>query len=238
MVEKNNIVTEVLMQLIKTAVADIPLLGVSIDLYDKYQSCIQYNNIVDVLTKHEEQIKKLNDTILDMRYVSSNKHIKDIVVVCQKAKDELNEDKRETYAKYLTAGCLKINSHNFNKDIYLDYIGRMDPMDIFILNSLSDDLYDWNSIDSCARNFEEHFPSINSHKDFGIHLDHLKSLGLIKYWDETDTDFSPIYRNRNLNDLNESLMKKHLYIKSALGIALISFLSFEDAAENESITDK
>lgn len=232
MVEKNNIVTEALMQLIKAAVADIPLLGVTIDLYDKYQSCIQYNNIVDVLTKHEEQIKKLNDTILDMKYVSSNKRINDIVVVCQKAKDELNEEKREAYAKYLTAGCLKVNNPNSNKDIYLDYIGRMDVMDIYILNILSDDLYDWNSIDSCSRSFEEHFPSSSSNEDFDIHLDHLKSLGLIKYWDESETDFFPVYRNQSLNDMKESLLKQHLYIKSSLGKALMSYLNFEDATEN------
>lgn len=232
MIEKDNVGTAALMQLLKAAFSNIPLLGVTIDLYDKYQSCIQYNNIVDVLTKHEGQIEKLNDAILDMNYVSSNMRINDIVVVCQKAKDELNEEKRETYAKYLSAGCLKVNNPNLNKDIYLDYIGRMDVMDIYILKILSDDLYDWNSIDSCARSFEEHFPSSSSHEDFDIHLDHLKSLGLIKYWDESETDFFPTYRNRSLNELNESLIKQHLYIKSSLGKALMSYLNFEDTTEN------
>lgn len=233
MIEKSNVRTAALMQLIKAAFSNIPLLGITIDLYDKYQSCIQYNNIVDVLTKHEEQIEKLKDTNLDMNYVSSSERINDIVVVCQKAKDELNEEKRETYAKYLTAGCLKINTPNFNKDIYLDYIGRMDFMDIFILNILSDDLCDWNSIESCARRFEEHFSSSNSHEDFEIHLDHLKSLGLIKYWDESETDCFPVYRqNSHLNDLRESLKKQHLYIKSSLGKALMSYINFEDVTEN------
>ena len=115
---KENQAVSSVIQMLKSALGLIPGMSPFVDLYSNYQQNVQYNNIVDVLKKHAEQIKMISDILIDKLYINSPLYAKDILITVQKAKDEFNEEKRMVFASYLTACCHTENSNNPNKDLW------------------------------------------------------------------------------------------------------------------------
>lgn len=63
---KVNQVVSSSIQMLKSALAQIPGMSLFVDLYSNYQQNVQYNNIVDVLTKHSKQIRLITDLIISI----------------------------------------------------------------------------------------------------------------------------------------------------------------------------
>ena len=104
---KENQAVSSVIQMLKSALGLIPGMSPFVDLYSNYQQNVQYNNIVDVLKKHSEQIRLIKDILIDNIYINSPMYAKDLLITVQKAKDEFNEEKRVVFASYLTACCHK-----------------------------------------------------------------------------------------------------------------------------------
>lgn len=224
-IEELNIGQSMTIQMIKSAIKVIsPALSIPIELYDNYQNTVQYNNIVDVLKSHEAKLTMLSDIVINKLYMQTPVYAKDILLTIQKAKDELNGNKRELYAQYLTACCHINNKNDFNKELYLDYIGRIDFLDFFILKKMSNLLNNRNSISWCRIEFNEFYHTNYSENDIKIHYDHLMSLGLIERCDKEEYEaFQKKVRNSS-NSYN-SFKSKNLFQKTSLGKALYEFIS-------------
>ena len=63
--EKESLALSSGIQMVKSALGLIPGLAPLVDLYSNYQQNVQYNNIVDVLKKHSEQIRLISDILID-----------------------------------------------------------------------------------------------------------------------------------------------------------------------------
>ncbi len=222
--EKDNLALSSGIQMVKSALGLIPGFAPIVELYSNYQQNVQYNNIVDVLNKHSEQIRLISDILIDKFYINSPQYAKDILVTVQKAKDEFNEEKRIVLASYLTACCHTENSNNPNKDLFLDYIARLDFIDIFILNNLSKNYNGENIIEHCTTKYNSEHELKLSKLDIQIHVEHLSSLGVIERCDKEEVDrFNQ--RRGNVRPIEMNFKKLNFYQRTYLGDGIHSFLS-------------
>lgn len=220
---KKNIGSSIVTQAIMSALSLCPGLSILVDQYSNYQQTIQYNNIVDVLTTHAEQISKLKDSCLDKSYRTSPDYVKDVLSTIQIAKDELNEEKRKIYATYLTACCHKDNTSDKNKSIYLDYLGRIDFLDCYILKSLSRFYNGRNALENSYLSYKrEHDENVRK-LDVQIHLEHLVSMGLIERCDKEEVDkFNQ--RVKNVLPRDKSFKNLNFYQRTYLGDELYNYI--------------
>ena len=222
--EKDNLALSSSIQMVKSALGLIPGFAPIVELYSNYQQNVQYNNIVDVLNKHSEQIRLISDILIDKIYINSPQYAKDILVTVQKAKNEFNEEKRIVLASYLTACCHTENSKNPNKDLFLDYIARLDFIDIFILNNLSKNYNGKNIIEHCTTKYNSEHELKLSKLDIQIHVEHLSSLGVIERCDKEEVDrFNQ--RLGNVRPIERNFKKLNFYQRTYLGDGIHSFLS-------------
>lgn len=205
---KKNIGSSIVTQAIMSALSLCPGLSILVDQYSNYQQTIQYNNIVDVLTTHAEQISKLKDSCLDKSYRTSPDYVKDVLSIIQIAKDELNEEKRKIYATYLTACCHKDNTSDKNKSIYLDYLGRIDFLDCYILKSLTRFYNGRNALENSYLSYKR---------------EHLVSMGLIERCDKEEVDkFNQ--RVKNVLPRDKSFKNLNFYQRTYLGDELYNYI--------------
>ena len=210
-------------QMVKSALGLIPGMAPVVDLYSNYQQNVQYNNIVDVLQKHSEQIRFISDNLIDKLYVNSPLYAKDLLITLQKAKDEFNEEKRMVFASYLTACCHTENSNNQNKDLFLDYIAKLDFIDIFILQNLSKHYNGKNIVEYSTSKYNVEHEIKVSKLDIQIHVEHLSAIGVIERCDKEDVDrFNR--RFGNIQTREKSFNKLNLYQRTYLGDGIYSFL--------------
>ena len=220
---KENQAVSSVIQMLKSALGLIPGMSPFVDLYSNYQQNVQYNNIVDVLKKHSEQIRLIKDILIDNIYINSPMYAKDLLITVQKAKDEYNEEKRVVFASYLTACCHKENSKNPNKDLFLDYIARLDFIDIFILQNLTMYYNGKNVVEYCTYEYNRKHANKVSKLDIQIHVEHLSAIGVIERCDKEEVDrFNQRYGNRQPR---EKVFKKlNYYQRTYLGNGIYSFL--------------
>lgn len=212
-----------LIEFVKSGLSEIPILAQFMDAFSAYEQTVQLNNIIDVLKTHGKQIECLLAHANESVHISSPSYPSDVMLTVQKAKDELNTRKKELYASYLTACCHIENNNDPNKSIYLDYIGRLDFYDIFILKHLSVLYNGKDAVDLFTSSYNLHHEGDVSKTDTRIHLDHLTSLGLIERSDKEEVDkFNQRVGNRQPR---QQLFKKlNLYQRTALGNALYNFI--------------
>lgn len=210
-------------QMVKSALGLIPGMAPIVDLYSNYQRNVQYNNIVDVLQKHSDQIRLISDILLDKLYVNSHLYAKDLLITVQKAKDEFNEEKRTVFASYLTACCHTENSNNPNKNLFLDYIARLDYLDIFILKHLAMNYNGKNIVEHCTTIYNDEHDIKVSEFDIQIHVEHLSSIGVIERCEKEEVER---YNQRSGNvQLREKNIKRlNFYQRTYLGDGIYSFL--------------
>lgn len=226
---KDSLTKSSIIQMLKTALAMFPPLNFAVDLYSNYQQNVQYNNIVDVLHKHSCQLKKIEDFI-DKSYMSSIQYAKDMYVTIQRAKDELNEDKRTIYASYITSCCLSENSNDHNKELYLDYIGRLDFIDIFILRNLSKYYNGKDAVEFCTSNYNIYHENKVSKLDIQIHLEHLSSMGVVERCDREEVDkFNQ--RVGNVKPRGKIFKKFNYYQRTYLGDGIYTFITKAEYAK-------
>lgn len=193
-----------------------------VNLFNDFEKTVQYNNIVDVLQSHAEQIKELKES-LNKAYAESPNYVKDILDTIQKAKDELNQEKRHAYASYLTACCHIENNDNINKQIFLDYLGRLDYLDIFILKWLTPHYNGHDAVSLCMSKYNYEHQAHITKVDIMIHLEHLCSLGLIERCDKEEVEnFNK--RNGNIMSRHTTFKRNNFFQRTVTGDGFVSFI--------------
>lgn len=124
----------------------------------------------------------------------------------------------------MTACCHKDNISDKNKDLYLDYLGRIDFIDFFILKQLSTQYNGRNAVEVTIGSYNyQHNDDEISQNDVYIHLDHLLSLGLIERCDKEEVDkFNK--RVGNVLPRGKVFKKLNLFQRSHLGDGLFKFI--------------
>ena len=160
---------------------------------------------------------------MNKAYTESPYYVRDILDTMQKAKDELNKEKRRAYALYLTACCHIENNDNINKQIFLDYLGRLDYLDIFILKWLTPHYNGHDAVSSCMSKYNyEHLAHITK-VDIMIHLEHLCSLGLIERCDKEEVEnFNK--RNGNIMSRHTTFKRNNFFQRTVTGDGFVSFI--------------
>lgn len=93
-INKENFALSSIIQLVKSAInLAVPELSFVVDQFANYQQTVQYNNIVDILNKHSQQIKLLMEAVINQDYIKSSRYANDVLLTVQKAKDELDSEK-------------------------------------------------------------------------------------------------------------------------------------------------
>lgn len=224
-INKENFALSSIIQLVKSAInLAVPELSFVVDQFANYQQTVQYNNIVDILNKHSQQIKLLMEAVINQDYIKSSRYANDVLLTVQKAKDELDSEKRAVYASYLSACCHKDNTSDKNKLIYLEILGRINYLDFYILKQLSKLFNGKNAIESCMSSFNlKHKENIDK-LDIQIHLEYLLSLGLIERCDKEEVD--TFYQRVRVEVPKGKLFKNYNYYqRTYLGDNLLKFIN-------------
>ena len=197
-----------------------PIVG----MYNDYKNIIQYNNLVDILNSHIEQFNMLKEIVIDKLYVNSYERIRDLHETFAKAKDELNEEKRKLYASYLTSCCHIDYSKSFNKRTFLDIIGRIDTIDIYILKIISESKLFEDSVKSIISS--DYFKTKEIKKsDVEIHIDYLMSFRLIEVY--TEDTANVIFPKQSYGNIAPNPFNKNVtfYRLTRLAKELLIFIS-------------
>lgn len=122
-------------QLLKFVVNPNPMAAL-VNGFCDYLNMQQVNNIIDVLDQLKDKIAFVQEQIIGKLYVNPPVFKNDILPTLQKAKDELNAEKRKMYATYIMA-CIHPDSLDCsNNSIYLNLLDQLDYLSIFILKQL------------------------------------------------------------------------------------------------------
>lgn len=81
-------------------------------------------------------IDGLDNRVHSMEYINSQEFICDLLRTVDYSKDEIDENKRIMYAKYLTARCHIDNAENRCKRMFLELMEKINGLDFYILKSL------------------------------------------------------------------------------------------------------
>ena len=92
-----------------------------------------------------EMIDELDNRVRNMEYINSQEFICDLLRTVDYSKDEIDENKRIMYAKYLTACCHIDNAENRCKRMFLELMEKIDGLDFYILKSLKLPTVNWLS---------------------------------------------------------------------------------------------
>ena len=116
-------------QLLKFVVNPNPMAAL-VNGFCDYLNQLQINNIIDVLNELKDKITFVEEQIHGTLYVDPPVFKDDIMSTLQKAKDELNAEKRKMYATYIMA-CIHPDSLNCsNKSIYMNLLDQLDYLKI------------------------------------------------------------------------------------------------------------
>ena len=179
---------EIVVSILKAGLSSIPVGSSVASLWSDYQSHVQYRNIKDILEKHTKAIKSLEDGKLNTDYVNSPQYISDLLTTAQAAKNEMNEIKRNMYSKFLTSCCHIDNAGSSSKLLFLDYIGRLDYLDIFILKHIPCSYNGHEARKLVTEALNDEMPSGVTPEDIEMHLSYMRSIGLIELCDKDKVD--------------------------------------------------
>jgi len=122
-------------QLLKFVVNPNPMAAL-VNGFCDYLNMLQVNNIIDVLNELKDKIDFVEEQIHGKLYVDPPVFKDDILPTLQKAKDELNAEKRKMFATYIMA-CIHPDSIDCsNKSIYMNLLDQLDYLSVYILKQL------------------------------------------------------------------------------------------------------
>ena len=157
-------------QLLKLA-ANSNYIGAIINAFCDGLNTLQINNIIEVVNDLKERVEYIEEKTKIKLHFDNPVFVDDILPTLQKAKDELNEQKRKLYVTFITACIHPDNLDCNNKKIYANYLDQLDYLSIYILNSL--DHY-------CSEKHLIEKIDVDYDKDtILVHLLALNSMGLI-----------------------------------------------------------
>ena len=157
-------------QLLKFVVNPNPMAAL-VNGFCDYLNVLQVNNIIDVLNELKDKIDFVEEQIHGKLYVDPPVFKDDILPTLQKAKDEINAEKRKMYATYIMA-CIHPDSLDCNnKSIYMNLLDQLDYLSIYILKQL--DYY------TTEKRLVEKFGQSYDKEVILVHLWQLQPCGLV-----------------------------------------------------------
>lgn len=209
---------------VKTIISKISGYSEMVQLFDYFENTIQKKNIQEVLHTHTEQINFLTEQMLDRFYMKSPEYIYDVISTLKEAKHTQCQQKRLVLAKYITACCYIQNRDSKNKHIFLNYLTRLDYIDIKIIEYLTTD---FNALGTPKSFYDRYKDELNlTIDDTETHFIYLMSLGIA---DRIPDEFLKQYIPRLFtgNKRVDLINRQHrtVYVRSILGEQLIDFLS-------------
>jgi len=159
-----------------------------VSLLSDFQNHKQNLLIEDVLKKAFTMIGELDNRVRNMEYIKSQEFICDLLRTIDYSRDEIDEDKRNAYAKYLTACCHIGNAENSCKRMFLVLMGKIDCLDYYIIKSLRTTFDGKDAIDKIYSRYNYEHNSDVSKRVVMNHFYYLTSLGLIEMSDQEEVE--------------------------------------------------
>ena len=157
-------------QLLKFVVNPNPIAAL-VNGFCDYLNMLQVNNIIDVLNELKDKIDFVEEQIHEKLYVDPPVFKDDVLSTLQKAKDELNVEKRKMYATYIMA-CIHPNSIDCsNKSIYMNLLDQLDYLSVHILRQLDYYTTEKKIVEKMRQNYDKEV--------IQVHLWGLQSCGLV-----------------------------------------------------------
>lgn len=207
---------------LKAGCSNFPVAASIASLLSDYQSQKQNKLIEDVLNRFLGMIGELDDRVKNLEYLSSEDFVYDLLQTIDQAKDEQDEYRRKMYAKYLTSCCHIDNIKNRYKRIFLEYMGKMDELDFFILKSLNTTFNGRNAIDDVTHSFNYENHCDLTKREVMNHFYYLVSLGIIEMSDQEEVEkFRKRYKEK---PTSSTFRKERLYQRTSLGDDLYQFI--------------
>lgn len=188
-----------------------------------FQNYKQNRLIEDVLKKAFTMIEELDNRVRNVEYMNSQEFICDLLRTVDYSKNEIDENKRIMYAKYLTACCHIGNAENRCKRMFLEIMEKIDGLDFYILKSLRITFDGKDAIERIYSKYNEEYSSDVTKKEVMNHFYYLTSLGLIEMSDQEEVEaFLQKYKEKISNS---TFRKAHLYQRTTLGDDLYHFIN-------------
>jgi len=207
---------------IKAGASTAPCAGGLASLLSDYQNQKQYKLIEDVLNRFLTMIEKLDERVKNLEYMNSQDIIFDLLQTLDRAKDEQDDYRRNMYARYLTSCCHIENNKNRYKRIFLEYMGKMDELDFFILKSLNVHFIDRNAVEDVTVGFNYKNHSNISQREVMNHFHYLTSLGIIEMPDREEVE--KFRKSHNEKSVKTTFKKERIYQRTTLGDDLYNFI--------------
>lgn len=207
---------------VKAIGSTCPGTGWVASLLADYQSHKQNKLLEDVLNRFFEMIKRLDNRVKNLEYMNSQDFIYDLLQTVDRAKDEQDDYRRIMYAKYLVSCCHVENVKNRCKRMFLEYMGKMDELDYFILRSLNTTFNGRNAVEHVFTMFNYENHSDISEREILNHFHYLTSLGIIEVSDQEEVEK---FRKRyQVKPQSSTFRKERLYQRTTLGDDLYHFI--------------
>ncbi len=178
-----------------------------------YLNMLQVNNIIDVLSELKDKIDFVEEQIHGKLYVDPPIFKDDILPTLQKAKDELNAEKRKMYATYIMA-CIHPKSLDCsNRYIYMNLLDQIDYLGIFILKQLDYYTIEKILVEKIGQSYDKDVTL--------VHLWQLQQCGLV------DKISAKEYESLNRRLGNRRLLHPEgvfMYKRTGLGNSFLNFI--------------
>ena len=199
-------------QLLKFVVNPNPMAAL-VNGFCDYLNMLQVNNVIEVLGELKDKIAFVEEQINGKLYVDPPVFKDDILSTLQKAKDELNAEKRKMYATYIMA-CIHPDSIDCsNKSIYMNLLDQLDYLSIFILMQLDYYTTEKRLVEKMGQNYDKEV--------IQVHLWGLQSCGLV------DKISAKEYESLNKHGGNRRLRHSEgvfLFKRTDLGNSFLNFI--------------
>ena len=199
-------------QLLKFVVNPNPMAAL-VNGFCDYLNMQQVNNIIDVLDQLKDKIAFVQEQIIGKLYVNPPVFKNDILPTLQKAKDELNAEKRKMYATYIMA-CIHPDSIDCsNKSIYMNLLDQLDYLSVYILRQLDYYTTEKRLVEKMGQNYDKEV--------IQVHLWGLQPCGLV------DKISAKEFESMNKRGGNRRLLHPEgvfLYKRTGLGNSFLNFI--------------
>jgi len=199
-------------QLLKFVVNPNPIAAL-VNGFCDYLNMLQINNIIDLLNELKDKIDFVEEQIQGKLYVDPPVFKDDVLPTLQKAKDELNAEKRKMYATYIMA-CIHPDSIDCsNKSIYMNLLDQLDYLSVYILKQLDYYTTEKRIVEKMGQNYDKEV--------ILVHLWGLQSCGLV------DKISAKEYESLNKHGGNRRLRHSEgvfLFKRTDLGNSFLNFI--------------
>jgi hypothetical protein len=207
---------------IRACLSPFPVTAPIASLLADYQSQKQNRLIEDVLNRFFNKINTLEKRVQNLEYMNSEEFLYDLLQTMNYAQNEQNDYRRDMYAKYLVSCCHIDNTNNRFKRIFLEYMGKIDGLDFYIIKSLNTTFNCKNIIEDVEGSYNCKYKCNVTKKEVLNHVYYLTSLGLIEISDEEEV--VKFLERYNEKPSGRTFKKSYMYQRTTLGDGLYQFI--------------